>query len=49
VGDEKAWEIGQPYVPHALISTGDERLRVIVIWDVTSRGLFHKAIGAAAT
>jgi hypothetical protein len=40
VGDLKQWEIGEPYLPFALTYEGAERLRIIVLWDITSRGLF---------
>lgn len=40
-GDPNAWEIGEPYVPFPLTGNGSERLRLIVLWDVTSRGMFR--------
>ena len=39
-GDGKAWEIGEPYIPFALTHEGAERLRLIVLWDLTSRVMF---------
>ncbi len=39
-GDPKTWEIGEPYIPKCLTHDGAERLRLIVLWDITSRGLF---------
>lgn len=48
VGDPKSWEIGEPYVPRALIRNGEERLRVVVMWDATSRGSFHQSAPIAA-
>jgi len=32
------WEIGSPYVPDSMTSGGAELLRVIVNWDLLSRG-----------
>ena len=46
VGDKEVWEIGEPYVPRTLIENGEERLRFVVMWDVTSRGLFHGSVAA---
>lgn len=39
-GDAAGWEIGEPYVPIALTHGGTERLRLLVLWDLTSRGMF---------
>ena len=39
-GDGKAWEIGEPYIPFALSHEGAERLRLTVLRDLTSRGMF---------
>ena len=43
-GDPSAWEIGEPYIPFAMTFDGADRLRMIIHWDVTSRGLFHSPI-----
>jgi hypothetical protein len=40
VGDQKEWEIGEPYIPFALTDDRSQRLRLIVQWDLTSRGMF---------
>ena len=39
-GNESTWEIGTPYVPFSLTGGRSERLRLIVLWDLTSRGMF---------
>lgn len=44
--DSECWEIGEPYVPIPLTWGGAERLRVIVLWDFTSRGCFEDRVGA---
>jgi hypothetical protein len=41
VGNPDNWEIGEPYLPFALTYQGAERLRIIVLWDIASRGLFR--------
>lgn len=46
LGNDKLWEIGQPYVPIPLTHGGAERLRLIVLWDLTSRGDFQGRVGA---
>jgi len=40
VGDDKNWEIGEPYVPKLLTFNGAKRLRLIILWDIASRGSF---------
>lgn len=45
VGDPEAREIGEPYLPFALTYGGAARLRIIVLWDITSRGLFQGPAG----
>jgi hypothetical protein len=40
IGDPKKWEIGEPYVPFSLTTNGAKRLRLIVHWDIASRGSF---------
>ena len=47
LGDNKLWEIGEPYVPIPLTHGGAERLRLIVLWDLTSRGDFQGRVGDA--
>ncbi|MHC4132078.1 MAG: hypothetical protein ACYSSP_08275 [Planctomycetota bacterium] len=37
----ESWEIGEPYIPYELTGEEAPRLRVIVLWDITSRGSFH--------
>jgi len=34
------WEIGSPYVPDSMTADSAERLRVIVNWDLLTRGQF---------
>lgn len=41
LGDSKLWEVGEPYVPISLTCGQAERLRLIVLWDLTSRGEFR--------
>ena len=41
VGAPEMREIGEPYLPFALTYDGAERLRIIVLWDITSTGLFQ--------
>jgi hypothetical protein len=43
-GDPHTWEIGEPYIPFVLTCERCERLRLIVLWDVTSRGLFENPV-----
>ena len=38
-GDREDWEIGEPYVPKSIAGEHDS-LRLIVMWDITSRGAF---------
>jgi hypothetical protein len=40
VGVPEDWELREPYLPFALTYDGAERLRIVVLWDITSRGLF---------
>jgi hypothetical protein len=40
-GDPKKWEIGEPYVPFPMTYGEADRLRIIVLWDIYSRGEFH--------
>jgi hypothetical protein len=44
-GDPETREIGEPYLPFALTYGEAERLRMIVLWDITSQGLFHGRSG----
>lgn len=46
-GDPKAWEIGEPYIPLALTGGGSRRLRLIVLWDLASRGMFPNRVEPA--
>jgi len=39
-GNPSTWEIGEPYIPHPLTFDEAERLRLIVLWDIISRGSF---------
>lgn len=41
LGDPQVWEIGEPYIPYQLIPSDEERMRLVVMWDSTSRGEFH--------
>ena len=43
VGDPSDWEVGNPYVPHSLTFGECRRLRLIVLWDLATRGEFHSA------
>jgi hypothetical protein len=45
VGDPENQEIGEPYLPFAVTYGGADRLRIIVLWDITSRGLFQGRVG----
>lgn len=38
IGDKKRWEIGEPYIPFVLLSEKAARLRILVLWDISSRG-----------
>ncbi len=40
VGDKEGWEIGEPYIPFELTCGDLDTLRVIVFWDLQSRGNF---------
>ncbi len=40
-GDAKLWETGEPYIPTEMTFGKSERLRLLVLWDVTSRGSFE--------
>ena len=44
-GKPENWEIGEPYLPFALTYGEADRLRIIVLWDITSRGLFQGGPG----
>jgi hypothetical protein len=46
VGDQSTWEIGSPYIPNELTFGGAHLLRLIVLWDLASRGEFHSAAQA---
>ena len=41
LGLEETWEIGEPYIPHSLTYGGTQRLRVIILWDITTLGHFQ--------
>lgn len=45
-GDKQTWEIGEPYVPNSLTGDASQRLRLLVLWDLTSRGMFSGAVAA---
>lgn len=40
LGDPATWEIGEPYIPYSLLEEGVVRVRLIVFWDLNSRGEF---------
>lgn len=40
IGDKKRWELGEPYVPYSLLPEKAKRLRILVLWDISSRGGF---------
>ena len=40
------WEVGEPYIPYSMTCGECELLRLIVLWDVTSRGLFRSPVAA---
>jgi hypothetical protein len=40
LGDSKLWELGEPYIPRDLTFDESDYLRLIVCWDIRSRGLF---------
>jgi len=40
VGEAEKWEIGEPYIPFSLTADATEKLRLIVFWDISSRGAF---------
>ncbi len=44
IGEPDQWEIGEPYVPFTLTFDGAGRLRIIVLWDIKSRGLFRERV-----
>lgn len=39
-GDDKKWEIGEPYIPKPLAFNESKKLRLIIFWDLLSRGSF---------
>ena len=40
VGEKENWEIGEPYIPISMTSNKAEKLRIIILWDIASRGSF---------
>lgn len=40
LGDQKSWELGQPYIPTELTYGGQALLLITVNWDLQSRGRF---------
>lgn len=40
IGEKDEWEIGEPYVPNELVPGDTDRLRILVLWDIESRGEF---------
>lgn len=40
VGKKELWEIGEPYIPIPLTSNKADKLRVVILWDISSRGSF---------
>lgn len=44
LGDDRLWEIGEPYVPLPLTFGGADRLRLLVLWDLASRGMFQSRV-----
>ena len=42
------WEIGSPYVPDSMTFNSAELLRIIVNWDLVSRGAFSAGATAPA-
>jgi hypothetical protein len=41
VGHPDTWEIGNPYIPYLLTFEESDFLRLIVLWDLATRGEFH--------
>ncbi len=40
VGKNDVWEIGEPYIPISLTSNKADKLRLIILWDISSGGSF---------
>lgn len=41
-GHASTWELGSPYIPFSMTCDGADKLRIVIQWDITSRGLFHE-------
>lgn len=41
-GNTSNWEIGSPYIPFALTCDEADHLRILIQWDITSRGRFNE-------
>lgn len=40
VGENNSWEVGEPYIPISLTSNKADKLRLVILWDILSRGSF---------
>lgn len=40
LGNKDSWEIGEPYIPISMTSNKAEKLRLVIFWDISSRGSF---------
>ncbi len=47
IGEQKYWEIGEPYIPTQLTYNELDKLRIIIFWDLRSRGLFNNSEDAS--
>ncbi len=44
-GDQKSWQIGEPYIPYSLIPENSNLLKIRIVWDLESTGNFFRDPG----